>query len=129
MTFSVLQTGIIDDTPVKSGKLPLTGRVNLAIQFNKYSVTDKVKEQLMDLGAATDCDVYRPLFCFYDIDAKVARRIIQSNRRNLLCILMSDTDYNTIYQRSSTVTAYNFFLSWINTGPDMYRKKVSNFVA
>ena len=116
------QTGI-DYTPVKIGKLPKSGKVNLVVQFDKHAITDRVRDQLMDMGAETDCDVSRPMFAFYDIDAKQARQIVAKNRQQLLCIMITTADYKKrLYEQSSTQTAYNFFLQWMSTIPTMYTK-------
>ena len=115
----------IDTTPVKYGKLPKAGKVNMVIQFNKYDATDAVKEQLMDMGAATDGDIYRPLFALYDIDAKQARQIVVKNRQQLLCIMIADSNkWTSLYECAPTQTAWDFFMQWMSTNPTMYIKNV-----
>ena len=125
MSLNLLTHTITDTsmTPVKFGKLPKTGKVDICIQFSKYACKDSVKESLMDMGFATDCDVARPLFSIYNIDSKTARKIINDNQDNLLCSIILQSE-KMIYARSRSEMAWGFFTSWMGTNPTMYSKKV-----
>lgn len=123
MNQAFLTQSNIDATPVKYGKLPKTGTVNIVVQFDKHAATDAVKDQLMDMGASTDGDIYRPVFALYDIDAKQARQIVAKNRQQLLCIMIADANkWTSLYECAATTTAWNFFMQWLSTNPAMYVK-------
>ena len=117
---TLVQTGLSDRTPVKFGKLPNKGNVNVAIQFSKYAATDEDKMAIMKQGYSTDCDLYRPIFTKFDTDIKQVKKLIAKHRHNLLCIMITTPDWKTVYERSRSQSAYNFFLQWIATNPKMY---------
>ena len=120
-----LQQTITDTSmnPVKFGKLPKAGKVDICIQVSKYACKESVKESLIEQGFSSDLDNARPLFAINDVDAKTARKIINDNRDNLLCSIITQSD-NMIYARANSEMAYNFFTGWISTNPTMYSKKV-----
>jgi len=120
--------------PMKYGKLPQKGKVNLCIQAKKYAIDNATNQSFTDMGAATDLDVARPIFYFENIDAKLARKIIIKNRDNLLCQLILTTDpyvekpedarnMQSLYQRAPTMMAWRFFTQWASTCK-MYKKNV-----
>jgi hypothetical protein len=118
---TLIQTGGSDRTPVKYGKLPNSGKVNVVIQFSKYAATDDDKDAIMKQGYETDCDLYRPIFAKYDTDIKQVKKLIAKHRHNLLCIMITTPNFEKpLFIRSRSQTAFNFFDHWLRTNPTMY---------
>ena len=123
---TLIQTGSSIRTPVKYGKLPNCGNVNVAIQFSKYAATDDDKDAIMKQGYSTDCDLYRPIFVKYDTDIKQVKKLVAKHRHNLLCIMVTTPDFGkTLFERSRSETAYNFFLQWMASNPTMYSEEAA----